>query len=119
VIQEVLAGRIALFVSSALLEEFEAVIGRPKHRGELDRAWTNPQKAMFDLKRMSETIDAPSLPAPVCRDPDDDAILALAVAAHAEMIVTGDKDLLVLGSYAGIPILNPAEALKRLAGETP
>lgn len=49
--------------------------------------------------------------------PDDDAILA--VAAHADLIVTGDKDLLVLGSDAGIPIVSPAEALVRIAGETP
>lgn len=54
------------------------------------------------------------LPKPICRDPDDDAILATALAAQADMLVTGDKDLLVLGSYEGIPIVTPAECLARL-----
>ena len=52
-----------------------------------------------------------SIPAPlasdVCRDPDDIKILGLAVASNADYIVTGDKDLLVLKSFQGIPILNP------------
>lgn len=51
---------------------------------------------------------------PVCRDPQDDAILATAVAARADLLVTGDKDLLVIGSFQGIPIVPPAECLVRL-----
>ena len=46
-------------------------------------------------------------------------ILALAVAGGADLIVTGDKHLLVLGSDAGVPIVSPAEALARIAGDTP
>ena len=48
-----------------------------------------------------------ALPSDVCRDPDDIKILGLAVAINADYIVTGDKDLLVLESFEGIPILNP------------
>lgn len=44
----------------------------------------------------------------ICRDPDDDKFLALAVAANASCIVTGDKDLLILNPYENIPILSPA-----------
>ncbi len=43
----------------------------------------------------------------VCRDPDDLKVLSLAVASKADYIVTGDKDLLVLKKYGGIPILSP------------
>jgi predicted nucleic acid-binding protein len=43
----------------------------------------------------------------VCRDSDDIKVLGLAIAANADYIVTGDKDLLVLESFQGIPILNP------------
>ena len=43
----------------------------------------------------------------ICRDPDDIKILGLAVASNADYIVTGDKDLLVLKTFQGIPILNP------------
>jgi putative PIN family toxin of toxin-antitoxin system len=52
-----------------------------------------------------------SIPAPlasdICRDPDDIKILGLAIVSNADYIVTGDKDLLVLKSFQGIPILNP------------
>jgi uncharacterized protein len=43
--------------------------------------------------------------APVCRDPNDDHVLAAALAADADYIVTGDADLLALRSYQGIQIL--------------
>jgi len=47
-------------------------------------------------------------------DPDDDHVLACAVAAQADLIVSGDPDLLNLKSYQHIPIVSPVEALKRL-----
>lgn len=47
----------------------------------------------------------------VCQDPDDDMILECAELAGAEVIVTGDKDLLVLGEYGGVRILTPAQYL--------
>ena len=64
----------------------------------------------LDLLRSRMTMVAISpLPAPVCRDPDDDRILATAVAARADCLVTGDADLLALDLYAGIPIVRPAD----------
>lgn len=55
-------------------------------------------------------------PAPVSRDPDDDAVLALAIAAQAELIVSGDDDLLSLGAHAGIQITDAANALTKIIG---
>ncbi|HEX9670444.1 MAG TPA: putative toxin-antitoxin system toxin component, PIN family [Thermoanaerobaculia bacterium] len=52
---------------------------------------------------------------PACRDPDDDWVLATAVAGEAEVIVTGDGDLLDLRSYRGIAILSPRAFLERLS----
>jgi len=45
----------------------------------------------------------------VCRDPDDDNILACALAAKAEYLVTGDADLLVMKRYQGIRIITPRD----------
>jgi uncharacterized protein len=47
----------------------------------------------------------------VCRDPNDDAVLETAVNAGAQLLVSGDKDLLVLKSFRGIAIATPAEYL--------
>jgi putative PIN family toxin of toxin-antitoxin system len=43
----------------------------------------------------------------ICRDPEDNIIIACAVDAQADYIVTGDEDLLILKRYKGIVILNP------------
>ena len=48
-------------------------------------------------------------PPKVCRDPDDDHILAAAVNAECDFLVTGDKDLLALKKFAGMKIVTPRE----------
>ena len=55
-------------------------------------------------------IDPPQITGAVARDPDDDKIIACAIAAGAEYLVSRDHDLLALGSYGGINIASP-EAL--------
>jgi len=49
---------------------------------------------------------------PLSRDADDDMFLHLAAAADAVALITGDHDLLVLGEFAGIPILPPSRFLR-------
>ena len=51
----------------------------------------------------------------VCRDSDDDWVLATAKAGGAELILTGDTDLLVLESWEGIEVVNPRRFLERFA----
>jgi uncharacterized protein len=53
---------------------------------------------------------------PVCRDPNDDHVIATAVAVNAEIIVTGDKDLLALNQYQSIRILTARDFLTELGG---
>jgi putative PIN family toxin of toxin-antitoxin system len=52
-------------------------------------------------------IEPTTLEKRVCRDPDDDTVLGTALAGEAQCIITGDKDLLSLGQYAGIDIFKP------------
>jgi len=69
---------------------------------------TNIIDNIGELLREHANISIPvALASDVCRDSDDIKILGLAVASNADYIVTGDKDLLVLKSFQGIPILNP------------
>ena len=61
------------------------------------------------LRSRMEIVKPASLAKPVCRDADDDNILAAAVAGNCDCIITGDKDLLVLKQFQGIDILSPSE----------
>ena len=71
---------------------------------------------LLDLYRRHATwVEPQPLDEPVCRDPDDDWILATAIAGQAEAVVTGDDDLLTLGDYQGVAILSPRQLLERLA----
>jgi putative PIN family toxin of toxin-antitoxin system len=45
----------------------------------------------------------------VCRDPDDDRFLSAAVSGGASYIVSGDRDLQVLGQYQDVKVLSPRE----------
>jgi len=59
---------------------------------------------------LAEPTDIPR----IVREPDDDHVLATALAARASLIVSGDRDLLDIGSFRDVRILNAAEALRML-----
>ena len=59
-----------------------------------------------------ELVRPAALPRNACRDPEDVAVLASAVAGQADCIITGDEDLLVLVEYDGISILTPRQWLE-------
>jgi putative PIN family toxin of toxin-antitoxin system len=52
----------------------------------------------------------------ICRDPKDDMVLECAARSHADVIVSGDKDLLAVGEYEGIRIVTPRAFLDGIAG---
>ncbi len=110
-LEYVRAGTVSLVSSPALLAEFTEVMGRTKFDVILSRTSTSRERSLAEVRRLVEVIEPPPLLRPMCRDPDDDKVLALAIAARVEVIVSGDKDLLSLGSFEGVPILAPAQAL--------
>lgn len=67
------------------------------------------QAAIRLLRTRVRLIDPVPLPVPVCRDSEDDAILATARSGECAAIVTGDKDLTDLKNYGGVRILAPSE----------
>jgi putative PIN family toxin of toxin-antitoxin system len=71
--------------------------------------------AFLEQLRLRVRIVEPTpLATQASRDPDDDIVLATAVAARAAVIVTGDQDLLVIGRHGDIVIVSPREFLSRL-----
>lgn len=101
----------SLCVSEATMAELEEVLGRPK----FDRYLSQRSRRVFLalIRRRSRSFlvsDSESAAVrSVCRDPQDSKFLALAIAARAEIIVSSDKDLLVLHPWRGIGIVTPAE----------
>lgn len=107
-------GTLTFISSPALLAELVEVIARPQFAAILARSNTSRERSLAEVRELTEVIEPPPLAEPVCRDPDDDAVLALGIAANADFIVSGDKDLLHLENFQGIAIVNPAEALRRV-----
>ncbi len=63
----------------------------------------------------AEVVEPAEVPAESCRDRNELPILGTAVAGRAEVLITVDKNLLALNTYAGISIIRPGEFWKRIA----
>ncbi len=99
----VFRGETTLVTSTALLNELEEVlVVRFAHDASLART------VRAEIELLAEVVDVSEL-ARVARDPDDDAVLAVAIAGEASAIVTGDRDLLVLAEHHGIRIVTPRD----------
>ena len=100
-LEHVRAATVSLLSSPALLAELADVIGRAKFDAILTRTNTSRERSLAEVRRLAEVIDPPPLPQPVCRDPDDDQVLALALAAKVELIVSGDNGSAVAHELRG------------------
>jgi predicted nucleic acid-binding protein len=76
-----------------------------------DKLGLPPERTPLYLvyQRRARLVSPLSLPARVCRDPDDDLVLATALAAQADVIITGDKDLLTLKTHGGVRLRSPRQ----------
>jgi putative PIN family toxin of toxin-antitoxin system len=100
-----------ILLSLATFTELSEVLGRSK----FDRYVTQDEREEFLQKLLDEgTVIEVGEAIRECRDPKDDKFLELAVSGAASCLVTGDKDLLVLNPFRGIPILTPSQFLATL-----
>jgi uncharacterized protein len=110
-----LHGKAQIFLSLAMLLELRETLQRPKFAPRLaGQGETAETLAGRFRAACHEAVPARIMPPVELRDPDDLRVLACAVGAAADALVTGDKDLLSLKSFEGIPIIDAAEALRRL-----
>jgi putative PIN family toxin of toxin-antitoxin system len=101
--------RHLLVLSEAILRE----VG--KHlRGKFKLQPARVQELLTFLRQHAQFVEPADVAANACRDSDDRPILGTALAAQADMLVTGDKDLLSLRQFRNIPILSPREFYDRL-----
>lgn len=101
-------GRIAAFATTEIVDEYQEVVEEmiARRQGHLRRDVLAPFEATLSFV-------VPRTKVEVCRDPDDDKFIGCAVDARAINIVSGDKDLLTLGSYKGVEMMTAAEFCKR------
>jgi uncharacterized protein len=99
-----------LLVSAATMEEVATVLGRAKFDAYLSVA--DRQEFIRLLGRIVEMVPIVRM-VRACRDPRDDKFLEVAVNGRADLIITGDRDLLELDPFMGIAIVSPAAYLDR------
>lgn len=111
-LQAAIDGEVELLLPGIVLDELERVLS-----GRLGFDDLHVRQARSLLERIAEGRPRAALRVEaVSRNPDDDAILACAVEAHADVLVTGDRrHLLPLGEVAGVRLLTPQALLAELA----
>ncbi len=104
-------GRLRIIATRTILQEYIRVLAYPKFkltkaeiRGLLDEV----------ILPMVESVEIEAVPAVIEADPSDDKFLAAAVAGSADAVVSGDRHLLALKAYRGIPIETAAELIRKI-----
>jgi putative PIN family toxin of toxin-antitoxin system len=95
-----------LFISKPLLDELLAVLARKFSRDAEELA-----RVALLLSETAETV-RPRARLRVVRDEPDNRVVECAVASHADLLVTGDKELLSLGEYRGVRIVSLRDYLE-------
>lgn len=109
-------GQVTLYTSPTLIAELSTTLTYEKLAECIQRSGLTHRELLQRYVNVAIVVQPSAVPRVVPNDPDDDHVLACALAAHADLIVSGDrKHLLPLGSYQGIDIVTPADALARIA----
>lgn len=110
------AQRFELVVSPALLAEYEAALNYDRVRR---RHGLSPEQIAREVQVIGEValvVEPTNVLAVIADDPDDDHVLACAVAGEADYIVSGDPHILALREYQGIRVLSPRAFVAVLEG---
>lgn len=105
------------YATLPLLAELRGVLSRPKFAGQLTARGLAANDVFDGYVALVELVTPISIVPAAARDPDDDQVLAAAVAARANLIVSGDSDLLELKSYREIDIVDASAALARIGAQ--
>jgi putative PIN family toxin of toxin-antitoxin system len=107
-------GAFDLYLSADILGETAGVLlTRQRIRRRYEYSDADAEAYCRDLARLASIVRVPAMRG-VVRDPNDDKIIACAMAARADYLVTRDKDLLSLAQHAGTAIVTPEAFLRML-----
>ena len=113
VLQRLRRREYSLLISRATLDELVEVLYRPRLRTKYQLS-DRVLRATIRLIVLRSELIRPDRLIVACRDPRDDKFLEVAVSGRAQVIVSGDEDLLTLHPFERIPIVAPARFLAML-----
>jgi hypothetical protein len=106
--------RIELFTSTPMLAELSDILGRRKFSKKIAASQLTIDQ-LVDGYALLASVVRPAATPRIAPDPDDDVVIGTALAAKAELIVTGDKPLLTVIEHQGVRIVGVSEAVKALS----
>ena len=108
------SGAITIFTSPALIAELTDVLFRTRFQPRIAEVGSSAARMLDEYQAFATIVDAPDIDPVINRDPDDDAVLACALASESDVIVSGDKDVLDLTQRGHIRIPTATELLSEL-----
>jgi putative PIN family toxin of toxin-antitoxin system len=107
--------RIQIITTETLVDELRDVLQRPKFSKRLAKLQTTPERLIEQFLSYTVVVTPAEIESPiVLRDQDDDAVIACALGGSATLLVSGDSDLLSLGSFRDIKFVSPQTLLQML-----
>lgn len=116
-IDTAIAGRLHLLASVELMDELIEVLSRSKFDKNFADAGLNAEIILARYRLLVEMVQPTEIGETPLKDTDDNIVLACAVGGKADYIVSGDRHLLKLESYADIPIVKVTPFLEKLEGD--
>lgn len=118
-LDQAVQGAFELYLADAIIEETRAVLLNREHLRE-HFTYTNQEVEEYALLLRAFARPVFNLPSvQVCRDPNDDYVIATALGAGATYLVTRDKDLLTLKAYQGVTMIRPEEFIHLIRQQHP
>ena len=106
--------RVELFTSIALLTELTGILGRTKFETKITASLLTVDQIVDRYAEMT-TLVRPMPTRRIAPDPDDDVVIGTAIAAKADFIVTGDRQLLSVSKHLTVEIINVSDAVRKLS----
>lgn len=103
--------RIALYTSTPMLAELGDILARRKFAQKIAASLLTIEQLVDGYAQLAALVRPPAL-AGIAPDADDDVVIATALAAKADLLVTGDKPLLSVGAYQGVRIARVMETIQ-------
>lgn len=102
---------IPLYITNPILAEVETTFAKPKPAEQIAKVGKTPSELLAAVKTITRIVELVPVPEMTVRDRNDQMLLEAAVGGNATHLITGDKDLLILGQFRETRSLTAAEFL--------